>query len=114
MAKKLQFIQEQVSTDPNVQIVQEGLDETGERKIIIRANLQSIDPNRNGRVYPPETLQAIVQQLSEKAQRRALLAEVDHPMPLTSDAKVLQKRATTIHIEDAGALITDLQFDGQM
>jgi hypothetical protein len=51
-------------------------------------------------------------QLKVKAKSRNCLMEVDHPLPESSDPKVLQKRASVVHLKDSGALITDISFDG--
>lgn len=115
MGKHMQYLFEEayVPSDSELKIIQEGYDETGHKKITVRAVLQTAgNVNQNGRVYTPEVLQSIVEQLLPKVKSRALLAELDHPLPETADPAVLKKRAVVVSLKNACALITDLQFDG--
>ena len=115
MGKHMQYIFEEayVPNNDGLKIIQEGYDESGHKKITVRAILQTAgNVNQNGRVYTPEVLQSIVEQLLPKVKSRSLLAELDHPLPETSDPAVLKKRAVVVSLKNACALITDLQFDG--
>jgi len=116
MASNLNIIQETayVPDSRELQIIQEGFDESGLRKMVVQAVLQTSGvKNINGRVYTPEILQSIVTQLLPKVQNRSLLCELDHPQPETSDTAVLKKRAVTVALKNAAAMITSLQFDGE-
>ena len=116
MAERIELIMEQayVPGASNVQIIEEGYDASGAPKMVFKAILQTAnDRNQNGRVYPPEVLQQVVEALAPKAQARNLFSELDHPLPETSDPAVLKKRAVAVLLKEACAVITDLQFDGQ-
>jgi len=116
MVKKIELIMEQAYTPAasKVQIIEEGYDASGAPKMVFKAVLQTAnDRNQNGRVYPPEVLQQVVEALAPKAQARNLFSELDHPLPETADPAVLKKRAVAVLLKEACAMITDLQFDGQ-
>jgi len=113
---KLQIIQESPYTPHagDIKILQEGYDESGNSKITVRAVLQTAGvKNINGRIYSPEILASVVEQLTPKAQSRNLLSELDHPLTPTADPSVMKRRAAVVSLENACAIITDLQFDGQ-
>jgi hypothetical protein len=112
---KIQLIQESpYIPSTEIKILEEGYDESGNSKITVRAVLQTSGvKNVNGRIYSPEILASVVEQLSPKAQGRNLLAELDHPMTPSADPSVLKRRAAIVSLENACALITSLEFDGQ-
>ena len=111
---KLIFEEAYVPNSRDLKIIQEGYDEVGNKKITVRAVLQTAgSKNANGRVYPPEVLQSIVEQLLPKARANALLCELDHPLPETSDPMVVKKRASIVSLKNACAMITNLEFDGE-
>lgn len=82
----------------------------GKSKAIFRSRFQTLnEQNSNRRIYDTLIGNMIYEQLSPKARNRSLLAEVDHPMFGTTDPNLLKKRATITEIQNAGALIRDLQ-----
>lgn len=96
-----------------VSIIEESVTPNGQYKCVFKAKLQEADVvNNNKRVYPAETLQAVYEQLKEKAQARKLVGELDHPQPQGDQASKI-KRSSTISLEKACILITDVEFDGQ-
>ena len=108
-----QIINEKSFSDSNgTQILEESLQPGGQYKCIFRAKLQEADNvNNNKRVYPAETLEAIYEQLKDKADERKLLSELDHPQS-TGDSAAKIKRSSTISLERACMVITRLEWDG--
>ena len=98
-----------------VEILEESLVPGGTSKLIFRAILQEAEVvNNNKRVYPAETLMAVVQQLRVKAQERKLLGELDHPQP-QGDNKAKLKRSSTILLGNVCVLFRKLDFiDGKI
>jgi len=84
-------------------------------RLIFRAVLQEANViNNNKRMYPSETLQAIVYQLRDKAQTRKLLGELDHPQP-QGDMAAKMKRSSTILLQNVCVLFRKLDFvDGKI
>lgn len=108
--KKIIF--EQAYTEANTQILEESVAPGGQYKLTFRAKLQEADiVNNNKRVYPAETLEAVYDQLKEKALARKLIGEMDHPQPQGDQAAKI-KRSSTISLERACFLIKDLEWDG--
>ncbi len=107
--KKIIFEQ---SSGGDAQIIEESITPGGQYKCIFKAKLQEADVvNNNKRVYPAETLEAVYEQLKEKAIARKLVGELDHPQPQGDQASKI-KRSSTISLERACILITDVQWDG--
>jgi hypothetical protein len=88
---------------------------TTESRLIFRAVLQEANViNNNKRMYPSETLQAIVYQLRDKARTRKLLGELDHPQP-QGDMAAKMKRSSTILLQNVCVLFRKLDFiDGKI
>jgi hypothetical protein len=84
-------------------------------RLIFRAVLQEANViNNNKRMYPSETLQAIVYQLRDKARTRKLLGELDHPQP-QGDMAAKMKRSSTILLQNVCVLFRKLDFiDGKI
>jgi len=83
-------------------------------KVRFKAKLQERDAkNNNGRIYPEDTLLAIVDQLAPKATERKLLGEMDHPSPQSPDVQARMKRSSTISIQDSCILYTKIDYDGR-
>ena len=96
-----------------VQILEESASAGGAYRIKFKARLQEADVlNNNRRLYPAETLEEVYNQLKPKAQSRQLIGEMDHPQP-QGDSAAKIKRSSTISLERACFLITDLEWDGQ-
>jgi len=110
MNKKIIF--EQAFTSSDIQLIEESIQPGGQYKCIFRAKLQEADIiNNNKRVYPAETLEAVAEQLKEKALQRKLVGEMDHPQPQGDQASKI-KRSSTISLDRACILITDIEWDG--
>jgi len=84
-------------------------------RLIFRAVLQEANViNNNKRMYPSETLQAIVYQLRDKARTRKLLGELDHPQP-QGDMAAKMKRSSTILLQNVCVLFRKLDYvDGKI
>ena len=107
--KKIIYEQAQSS---EIQLIEESVTPGGQYKCIFRAKLQEADVvNNNKRVYPAETLQAVYEQLKDKALARKLVGELDHPQPSGDQASKI-KRSSTISLRKAAMLITDVEWDG--
>ena len=112
MIENKKIIFEQAYTSSEVNILEESVQPGGQYKCIFRAKLQEADVvNNNKRVYPAATLEAVYEQLKEKALARKLVGELDHPQP-SGDQAAKIKRSSTISLEKACILITDVQWDG--
>jgi hypothetical protein len=110
--KDKKIIFEQAYTGGSVELLEEAVTPGGQYKCTFRAKLQEADiTNNNKRVYPPETLEAVYDQLKEKALARKLVGELDHPQPQGDQASKI-KRSSTISLERACILIKDLEWDG--
>lgn len=78
-------------------------------KLAFEANLQTANErNNNKRVYDTQICETIVSRLSQKAGKRSLLMEIDHPMFVSNDANVLKKRAGVVEINNSAAVIRKL------
>jgi len=88
---------------------------TDTSRLIFRAILQEANvANNNKRIYPQETLLAIVQQLRDKARERKLLGELDHPQP-QGDSAAKMKRSSTILLQNVCVVFRKLDFvDGHI
>jgi len=110
------FIYEEAYTPPNLQILSESADITeGKRipKVTAKATLQTANvKNQNNRVYSPEVLSSVVQQLQPKAQSRRLYMEIDHPF-VAGTVDQIKKRAVVVSLKESGALLNDIKFDGK-
>lgn len=81
-------------------------------KLKFRAKLQEADViNNNRRVYSQATLQSVYIQLKNKAQERKLVGEMDHPQP-TGDNASKVKRSSTIALDRACVIFSELEWDG--
>lgn len=97
-----------------VQVLEESVIGLGINRLKFKVILQEKDVvNNNRRTYSEQVLKEIVRQLAPKATERKLLAELDHPFTLTSDINEKLKRTSTIALDKACLLITDLSFDGK-
>jgi len=107
-----QIIYEQAFSSTDINILEESVTPGGQYKCVFRAKLQEADVvNNNKRVYPADTLESVYNQLKEKAVARKLVGELDHPQPSGDQASKI-KRSSTISLERACILITDVEFDG--
>jgi len=100
----------------NIKILEESVvPGTTDSRLIFRAVLQEANViNNNKRMYPSETLQAIVYQLRDKARTRKLLGELDHPQP-QGDMAAKMKRSSTILLQNVCVLFRKLDFiDGKI
>jgi len=117
MSQTFQIISEAAyipATD--IQILEENtIPGTRENRLIFRAVLQEANVvNNNKRMYPPETLQKIVEQLKDKALERKLLGELDHPQP-QGDTSAKMKRSSTILLQNVCILFRKLDYvDGKI
>lgn len=106
------IIYEQAFSGGQAQILEESVTPGGQYKLVFKAKLQEADSlNNNKRVYPADTLEAVYEQLKEKALARKLVGEMDHPQPQGDQASKI-KRSSTISLERACFLIRDLEWDG--
>jgi len=115
---QLDIINENAYVSVDVELLEEGIEiipGMGQvPKLKFRAKLQEAGVlNNNGRTYPSETLQEIVNQLASKASERKLLGEFDHPSPQSSDLQARLKRSSTISLQNVCVLFTKLEFDGK-
>jgi len=110
--KNKKIIFEQAYSGGDIQLLEEAVTPGGQYKCVFKAKLQEADAvNNNKRVYPPETLEEVYNQLKEKALARKLVGELDHPQPQGDQASKI-KRSSTISLEKACMLIRDLEWDG--
>jgi hypothetical protein len=71
--------------------------------------------NQNKRVYSQAICESIVEKLQPKVTNRSLLMEIDHPLFVSSDKEVLQKRSTVVELANCAAIIRKLNFkNGQI
>lgn len=83
-------------------------------KIAFRTILQNVGLNGNNRYYSHDICDLIVKQLKPKAENRALLMEVDHPLLWADPNKepIVKKRVHSIRIQESGALLRKIWRDG--
>jgi len=115
MSNSVQLIMEQafIPSSTSIQILEEGYEQNGTPKLTFKAVLQTAnEKNFNGRIYPANVLQQVVDKLSPKAQSKNLFSELDHPLPETNDPAVLKKRAVAVKLKETCAVITSISFDG--
>jgi len=84
----------------------------GRPKISFRTVLQEADvKNQNKRVYNQAICESIVNKLQPKVQSSSLLMEIDHPLFVSDDKDVLQRRATVVELKNSAGLIKNLSFN---
>lgn len=108
--------EEAYSSNTPIKILEESVvPGSTESRLIFRAVLQEANVvNNNKRMYPSDTLQAIVYQLRDKARTRKLLGELDHPQP-QGDMAAKMKRSSTILLQNVCVLFRKLDFvDGKI
>jgi len=107
----IEIIYESAFAKP-VELLEESTFE-GEQRIKFKARLQERDvTNNNGRAYSDEVLRIIVSQLAPKATERKLIGELDHPTP-QGDVSAKMKRSSTISLQNACVLFTEITYDGK-
>jgi len=94
----------------DVQILEQEIDDSGVKKVIFKARLQTAEEkNQNQRYYKKDICQEIVNILKPKAHSRSLFQEVDHPIVNNDD--ISKKRAITVELKNSGTLIRDIYMD---
>ena len=88
----------------------------GKPKISFRTILQEAGvKNANKRIYNQAMCESIVGKLQPKVDNKSLLMEIDHPLFVSDNKEVLQKRATLVEINNSAAAIKKLSFkNGQI
>ncbi|MCP4763389.1 MAG: hypothetical protein GY870_16575 [archaeon] len=116
--RKYSFILEQTHVasfeSGSIQVLEEQQLDNGDLKAIFRCKLQTGEErNQNKRFYPMAICKSIVEQLNVKAQARSLLMECDHPSFVSNDPMMIKKRAATIEVKNACALIRNITMQGK-
>lgn len=100
-------------------MILENTENHGIPKFVAKVRLQTLNErNNNNRIYETDIGDEIVNMLRPKAQKRALLQEVDHPMvpngsdPNSPEAQFARKRSVTIQLKDCGTLLRDIYREG--
>jgi len=109
---KFYYLYEQTRTvsSNNINILNESV-VNGKPKISFRTVLQEADTkNQNKRVYSQSICEGIVSKLMPKVENRSLLMEIDHPLFVSDNKDVLQRRATIVEIKNCAAAIKNLKF----
>jgi hypothetical protein len=107
---KFYYLYEQTNTvsSDNLKILNESV-VNGRPKISFRTVLQEANvKNQNKRVYSEEICESIVNKLQPKVSNSSLLMEVDHPLFVSDNKDVLQRRATIVEINNCGAKVNKL------
>lgn len=85
---------------------------TSAGKARFRIILQTCDElNQNKRVYPRDVLTEGMKECEERMKRRAMLGELDHPVP-SGNHDFDAIRQTTVLLKDVSHIINDYGFDG--
>lgn len=71
--------------------------------------------NQNRRVYSQTICESIVDKLQTKVTNNSLLSEINHPMFISADKDLLQRRSTVVELDNCAAIIRKLKFhNGQV
>lgn len=82
------------------------------KKAIFRMTMQTADEiNQNRRMYPKTVLGDAMNQCKERMARRAMLGELDHPVP-SGNESYDGVRQTTVQLKEASHIIRDYEFKG--
>jgi hypothetical protein len=119
MSNKYYYLYEQtktVSAHKNMEILSESTTIEGKKKYSFNTVLQESDvKNQNKRIYSQSICEGIVGKLQPKVLNRSLLCEIDHPGGLSGNHEALQRRSTTVEVNNCGAVIRKLHFkNGQI
>ena len=107
---KFYYLYEQTNTvsSDNLKILNESV-VNGRKKYSFRTILQEANiKNQNKRVYSEAICESIVNKLEPKVNNNSLLMEVDHPLFVSDNKDVLQRRATIVEINNCGAKVDKL------
>jgi hypothetical protein len=110
---KFYYLYEQTSkvSSKNLEILSESV-ANGKPKISFRTILQEVGTlNQNKRRYGQAICESIVGKLQPKVDNRSLLMEIDHPLFVSDNKDVLQRRATIVEINNCAAAINKLKLD---
>ena len=99
----------------NLQIINESV-VNGKTKYKFNTVLQESGvKNQNKRVYSQTICESIVDKLQPKVLNNSLLSEISHPMFISADKDLLQRRSTVVELENCAAIIRKLKFcNGQV
>jgi len=99
----------------NLQIINEST-VAGKTKYKFNTVLQESGvKNQNKRVYSQTICESIVDKLQTKVMNNSLLSEISHPMFISADKDLLQRRSTVVELENCAAIIRKLKFhNGQI
>ena len=104
------YEQTQVVSSNKINVLNESTVD-GRPKISFRTILQEAGvKNKNKRVYNEAICESIVRKLQPKVDNKSLLMEIDHPLFVSNDKDVLQRRSTVVEINNCAAVINDLSF----
>ena len=107
---KFYYLYEQTNTvsSDNLKILNESV-VNGRKKYSFRTILQEANiKNQNKRVYSEAICESIVNKLEPKVSNSSLLMEIDHPLFVSDNKDVLQRRATIVEINNCGAKVDKL------
>lgn len=110
---KFYYLYEQtnVVSSNKIDVINESVS-NGKPKISFRTILQEAGvKNQNKRVYSQAICESIVDKLRPKVDNRSLLMEIDHPMFVSDNKDVLQRRATIVEIKNCAANVKNLKYD---
>jgi len=113
MSSKYYYLYEQTKTvsSRNLEILNESV-VNGKPKISFRTILQEAGvKNQNKRIYGQSICEGIVSKLQPKVLNRSLLLEIDHPIFVSNDKDVLQRRSTVVELNNCAGMIKDLKID---
>jgi len=117
MSNKYYYLYETTSkvSSGNLQILNE-TSVGGKPKISFNTVLQESGvKNQNKRIYSQAICEGIVNKLQPKVLNRSLLSEIDHPLFISSDKDMLQRRSTVVELANCAAVIRKLSFkNGQI
>ncbi len=104
------YEQTQVVSSNKINVLNESIVD-GRPKISFRTILQEAGvKNKNKRVYNEAICESIVRKLQPKVDNKSLLMEIDHPLFVSNDKNVLQRRSTVVEINNCAAVINNLSF----
>ena len=82
------------------------------KKAIFRMTMQTgNEVNQNKRMYPLEVLKGGMKNNDERIKRRAMLGEMDHPVP-SGNETFDGIRQTTVQLKEASHIVRDYDFRG--
>lgn len=117
MSNKYYYLYEQTKTVSahNLEILSES-SVGGKPKFAFNTVLQESGvKNQNKRIYSQSICEGIVSKLMPKVDNRSLLMEIDHPLFVSADKEVLQRRSTVVEMNNCAAVIRKLKFhNGQI